>query len=116
MTVLSYETARERAARGAALLDQKSPGWWRTLVPESIEMQYNDRCVLGSINRDVGYLGLVRKLEISHELKNVNGTVVWYGFDITLNECDDGNSPSFARLTDAWRNLIAARQTEVGLR
>jgi hypothetical protein len=113
MTVVTYDVVRERVARGAALLDERSPGWFRTLVPESIDTRYYDQCVLGSLNPEVGYAGVRNELEVEEDLNDIEGTTVWYGFDVTLDE--DGGE-SYARLTDTWRNLIAERQIKAGLR
>lgn len=116
MKTVSFETARVRAARGAALLDERSPNWWRQLYPEGIVMVYETTCVLGSLNPDVGYMGMLDELGVLDEGEDVEGTIVWYGFDVANDEIGDGNFESYSRLTDAWRNLIAGRQVEAGLR
>lgn len=116
MITVSYETARERAARGAALLDERSPNWWRQLYPESIVMVYETTCVLGSLNPDVGYQGMLNELNLSDNGVDEPGTTVWCGFDVADNEVGDGNFESYSRLTDAWRGLIASRQVKAGLR
>lgn len=110
MKVLTYDLARERVARGAALLDERSPGWWRTLVPENVDIRYYERCVLGSINPEVGYLALVYELDL--DPKDFD-QLVERGFDVYQ---DEDASESYARVTDTWRNLIAGRQLEAGLR
>jgi len=115
---VSYDLLRERAGRGAALLDERSPGWWRTLVPESIHQAFGATCVVGSLNPDVDYYAMLDELEVQDVAADEPGTVVWYGFDLldteyhhTLHGCE-----SFSRLTDVWRNLIAERQLKAGLR
>lgn len=119
MTVVSYDVVRERVARGAALLDEKSPGWFRTLVPESVVMHYYDSCVLGLLNPEVGYAGMVDALGLKHDTEtDAEGGLVWHGFDLIDDECavNPDYRESYARLTDTWRNLIAERQIAAGLR
>jgi hypothetical protein len=116
VTVLSFDVAREMAARGAVLLDDKSPGWWRTLVPESIDVEYPDRCVLGSLDPEVGYLAMLYQLDLD---PRDHDKLTSHGFDLADEEDDSSAADireSYARLTDAWRNLIAGRQIEAGLR
>jgi hypothetical protein len=113
---VSYEIARERAARGAALLDERSPNWWRQLYPEGIVMVYETTCVLGSLNPDVGYQGMLDELNLIDTGVNESNTAVWYGFDVADDEVGDGSFESYSRLTDAWRCLIANRQVKAGLR
>jgi len=113
---VSYETARERAARGAALLDDRSPNWWRQLYPESVIMVYETTCVLGSLNPDVGYQGMLDQLNLADNGLDEPDTAVWYGFDVANDEVGDGSFESYSRLTDVWRNLIARRLIEAGLR
>jgi hypothetical protein len=114
MTV-SYEVIRKRVARGTALLDERSPGWWRWLPPESIDMAYGNHCVLGSVNPDVGYYGMLDELEISDSGSDEPGTVVWYGFDIACDEYTADSCETYNRLTDTWRGLVGARQSAAGL-
>ena len=116
MTTLSYEVVRERVARGADLLDERSPGWWRTLVPESIDVKYGNSCVLGSLNPDVGYYTVLAELEISEDDADQEGTATWYGFEVTHAEYVADKMEAYARVTDTWRNLIAERQIKAGLR
>lgn len=116
MKTVSYETARERAARGAALLDDRSPNWWRQLYPESVIMVYETTCVLGSLNPDVGYQGMLDQLNLADNGLDEPDTAVWYGFDVANDEVGDGSFESYSRLTDVWRNLIARRLIEAGLR
>ena len=121
MKTISYETARERAGRGAALLDERSPGWWRHLYPEGINMMFGDQCVVGALNPDVGYYAMLEELGVLDEGECTEGTIVWYGFDVADDEFSaDVENPaareSYARLTDVWRVLVAGRLIEAGLR
>ncbi len=38
-----------RAERGAALLDQQKPGWWKDINPDSLDLMSNYDCVLGQV-------------------------------------------------------------------
>jgi hypothetical protein len=42
-------TAEERAARGAALLDTRYPGWEQLIDRDTLIMQYCDVCILGQL-------------------------------------------------------------------
>lgn len=115
MTTVSTETLKLRANRGVALLDEERPSWFFGIRPESIEMMFSDKCVLGSLEYGLGYLSMMTMLCINDGDKDVENSVVWYGFDIDADELEDSLEP-YSRLTDVWRNIIAERQIKAGVR
>lgn len=83
-------------------------------------MHYGQLCVLGQLNPWVGYLGMLYELGLDPSDEAGARSASHHGFDLTLEESEVGenhlNTENYARLTDAWRNLIASRQIEAGLR
>jgi len=45
--LVSWEAARQRAARGAAYLDTIEPGWYRHIDLKRLELSDGAACVLG---------------------------------------------------------------------
>ncbi len=43
------KTIAERVARGAALLDEKLPGWWQRIDLEALTMRDTCMCILGQL-------------------------------------------------------------------
>ena len=94
----------ERVARGAALLDEKMPGWAERIDLNVLNLASSCRCVLGQLHPnleapDDAYLDGLSHLGVS--TTDDSG----YGFD-TSDE-DDG---VYERLTAAWRELIESRR------
>lgn len=99
------EKARERVARGAALLDDKRPGWaWRIRV-DTLDMAHGARCILGQEYAQessspglCGYeVGGTRLLGIGAVPKVAHGFLMGH---------DGVNYPT---LQAAWLEAIAAR-------
>lgn len=104
-------TYAERAAAGAAFLDEQRPGWWLTVNGERLDMGECDACVLGQIYGD--YMAGVSTLDLN-AIGNggIEGGVllrdsVALGFDDDSFDARIGGG--FAALTDAWRAEIAKR-------
>src|SRR5258708_40306755 len=97
-------TIAERVARGAALLDEKMPGWAEHIDLDTLNLASSCRCVLGQLHPnleapDDAYLDGLNHLDVS--TTDDSG----YGFD-TSDEDDD----EYERLTTTWRELIEARR------
>jgi hypothetical protein len=95
-------TIAERVARGAALLDEKQPGWWQRIYPDIIDIDSCERCVLGQVyeaedGNDYGYSTGLTALGI-----DLGGPEHDHGFDCDWDEQED--------LTAAWRELIESRR------
>lgn len=96
---------RLRAARGAAFLDVKKPGWFRAVKITLLEMAQADRCIVGQnyngfYTRGTEALGLSGHQEVS------------FGFlaSATASEHPCAESISYERLNDAWVEEIRARR------
>jgi len=51
---MTPEIARERVARGAALLDEKIPGWFRSVDVDTLQISSCHLCVLGQLSGSTG--------------------------------------------------------------
>jgi hypothetical protein len=100
----------ERVAKGAALLDEKVPGWDQRIDLEILAMRGTCECVLGQLfeptpeGADGYWVGLDRlaisRLGAAHAAE--------YGF-----ACETSEIESYVALGAEWRRLIGARRTEV---
>lgn len=95
--------AESRIDCGAALLDQRVPGWADRVSLERFDIRSDRRCVLGQLYGDYD-TGL-------HELGLYSG--VGHGFDLRRSDVMVAPEPAalFAPLDAAWRAAIAARTT-----
>jgi hypothetical protein len=107
-------TIRDRVARGAALLDEKRPGWDARVDLAVLDLGDCRRCVVGQLFGP----------EYEHEHERDWGVYGWgldmlglnaarfeeyaHGFDI-----EDFGGREFAALTAEWRRVIAARRLAV---
>jgi hypothetical protein len=86
--------ADEKAAKGAALLDKRLPGWRDKVEPETLQLRWCSSCVLGQLfgayDRGIELLGLN-----DQEARE-------YGF-----YAGGATRPTtWERLTIAWRKLL----------
>lgn len=86
--------------RGAALLDEKLPGWENDIDLEKLDLAHDCKCVLGQLNGGDYYRGTRR---IGLETWNDERT---YGF---VPQTPIGQRRRWENLTDAWRRLIRSR-------
>lgn len=107
--------AEQAAARGAAFLDQKHPGWWDRINVGSLSIASTCQCVVGQLYAgratDYGYdmdddayvMGLLDLFgeDIADEM------AVYHGFD-AWGRLDDHYG--YGELTDAWRAEITRRR------
>jgi hypothetical protein len=112
-----------RVERGAALLDEKRPGWWREIDLEALSIESRCGCVLGQIGHAVYNVNPKSAFNYADGLHVVGieaHAACGYGFD---QETDPEESTSFAEgeqavreefeaLTAAWRDLITARRAD----
>ena len=97
----------ERVERGAALLDERIPGWWKHIDLSRLDVASGCDCVAGQLPG--GYVKVADDL---------------FGPGVTYDsEADHGfeaegfgtDTAEFAELTVAWRDLIEARRAGAGV-
>lgn len=100
MEELTVTIARERVARGAALLDRKRPGWFERIDVGTLKLSSCTHCVLGQlwVSEDKSSRDFSRALQ---ELQLETSEPRLHGF-----AAHDGG---FSLLQDAWIEAIAAR-------
>jgi hypothetical protein len=96
------EELAERVERGAALLDERRPGWWDEVDVEALDLDLCSRCPLGQLWGDFES-GAYRLFRGGfHEVADMAGH---HGFDAV---CDN----HFPILTDLWRAAIERRRAQ----
>ena len=83
-----------RVRKGARLLDERMPGWWRQIDLERLDIDSPCDCVAGQVG---GYTEVLRALGLD------DGAEYDYGFD-------GGSFAEVRALTLAWCELITARR------
>jgi hypothetical protein len=103
-----------RAATGAALLDQRWPGWHHQVDPGRLDLEDWRADVLGQLYGTFG--AGVHKLAGGLSEAEVDAWTVAYGFD--LDDLDlrpsTGSGHAYLALTDAWRAELVRRRTRAG--
>jgi hypothetical protein len=107
-------TITERVAAGAALLDERDPGWWREGITHAIDLDRLDMkrgscCVLGQregTGSPLAFLARKRKLRLSTSQAEENGFLS--GSAVVEDEATE-----YATLTAEWARAIEARRTAV---
>lgn len=97
MTVLA-EVA-ERVERGAALLDEKQPGWAARIDLSTLDIGAQYQCVLGQIYDDFA-IGADEVLACASAAAH---GFMWEDGD------EDGEPSEIAALNDEWRRVVAER-------
>lgn len=114
MSSMASETAAEAVANGAQLLDEKLPGWWRTIDLETLNLSRCDLCVCGQLTSTM--LGFVtgHPLALYEQTLNKLGlkwldTDADYGFNVP-NDLEYGEETAwFLELETEWKQLIVTR-------
>lgn len=111
--MLTQEQARERVARGAALLDKKMPGWPNRIDTGVLNLS-TTQCILFQLGSSENVFN--RYSEACRRL-GIHGT--WdegdpvstslHGFFVPPSEPSDSDNPTWRLLQDAWIEAIAAR-------
>lgn len=111
--MIDQQEIEARVARGAALLDEKEPGWWEKIRIEELALSSCYRCVIGQLlgNREgsVGFVRGVHKLGISDDYWDFGFAAYCYSGPT------DESAPYWAALTAAWKRLIESRRNPVTL-
>lgn len=100
MTVLA-EVA-ERVERGAALLDEREPGWATRIDLGKFDIGSQCRCTLGQLFGDFSE-GADRVFGFGHGNGVADHGFMWEDGD------EDGEVSEIAALNDEWRRVIAER-------
>lgn len=106
------DTITTRVARGAALLDQKEPGWVDLIDLDGLDVGSECRCILGQTWRDRGdsWNGFDRHLTVlfgnysDSDIKQARA--VEHGFDAH----EVGADVEFRDLTAEWTRVVLARR------
>ena len=101
-------TIAERVAAGAALLDEREPGWWQRINLARLDLEAPCRCILGQLDDDLGE-GRWRDLLARFGVAACDDA--YYGFNAEEGRQEPGQ---YASLTAAWRELIGARREAEG--
>lgn len=111
---ISYEYACERAARGAAYLDDVNPGWHEQLDPDLLQLASGRACVLGQLHGDFR-LGLGRaSLFNMGTAPRASLSPVHFGFMCVQGVSDELADQDYVYLNRAWREEIRRRQDSEG--
>ncbi|SHK19992.1 hypothetical protein [Rhodothermus profundi] len=112
---VSWESACQRAARGAAHLDRVDPGWYRRVDVARLELADSALCVLGQ-RYGTFFLGLSRAglLNLSSAPLG-NRSPVDYGFLCVQDVDETLQARDYALLNQAWRVEIYRRLRRDGL-
>lgn len=98
----------ERAARGAAMLDRRVPGWHRRIALDRLAMDSCDRCILGQV---FSHFSDGLRILYREEPDRANRSFAPdYGFMALSND-------GYAKLAACWRAEVTARlarDAEVG--
>ena len=104
-----------RVKRGADLLDEQLPDWYKRIDTAELQMERYDRCILGQTFKDWlspegggSYLRGLRALGIQE------GSGHRYGFD--LDHAHDEDDSSYGTLARYWSRAIGRRLIRDGKR
>jgi hypothetical protein len=98
-------TIAERVARGAALLDEREPGWWKRIDLGKLDLASTCRCVLGQLWDDAPELWF----DTGPYKRALDELGLYHGKDEDLGfDREDGEH--YPPLTAAWRELIEDRR------
>ena len=103
-------TIAVRVAAGAALLDERKPGWWQQVETVQLETQSSSCCVLGQV---FGRYSAGRRALGSSSLMGMDDhETVARGFAVTGDEGPvwKPETAEYALLDAEWKRVISERQ------
>jgi hypothetical protein len=111
-------TIAERVAAGAALLDEKLPGWDKDIDLGFLDLASPCRCILGQLHYDEGRPARSFDAGLSSLGLFPYSNAVKLGFNVEPampagEDDEDPEDAEFAALTEEWRRLILARREAV---
>lgn len=104
-----------RVAKGAALLDEKRPGWERLIDLDTLDVRSGYSCVTAQLSGNANWLAGMRQLGLT---ENNGGTYIAHGFnaeDYYAEEAEErglkgyDQADAFATLNALWKDLITTR-------
>ncbi len=105
-------TASERVARGAALLDQKKPGWARLIDIDTLDVEDVDFCPCAQLSGTVKFYqdGAEDILGIDITQKKDQEFMSDHGFNCLIDLSSKGEGDQdFMQLNEAWRIEVSKR-------
>lgn len=109
LAALTADAAHARAARGAALLDDRDPGWAARVDPGALHLGDGAACVLGQLWGDYRHgLGRARVIDLSSAPTRFVSPVD-LGFQAVGDLGQAAEDLDYAFLTRAWRAEVASR-------
>ena len=109
---VTLDAARARAAQGAALLDDRDPGWATRIDADALRLSDGSACVLGQLSGEYRRGLRARVLDLSSAPSRFVSPVD-LGFQAVGDLGDATEDLDYALLTRAWRDEVTAR-AEVG--
>ncbi|TYB69657.1 hypothetical protein FXF51_05715 [Nonomuraea sp. PA05] len=115
----------ERVARGAALLDEKRPGWWQRIHLDTLNINDCGECVIGQLYTDPLHYDDEQFDEGAIDLVGENAydnnphapALVEHGFSLERGAAVGGNEryERWAALTAEWKRVISERRESLGV-
>lgn len=106
---MTAAVAQARVAKGAAHLDRVTPGWWRLINADRLDLHSSCNCIVGQIcgdfNEHFTRIGLQHPMQGVALGFNLNGDEGWHGYALEYAP----RELAWRRLKDAWLDAIAAR-------
>lgn len=103
----------ERAAAGAALLDQECPGWERRVDLETLDLGSIYCCILGQVfdsEVDNGWNVGTHALGIGWDQMGPSRRVQeYFGFEMTYDEYTQDYARALSGLENAWSSEVLTR-------
>lgn len=105
----------ERVGRGAALQDEKRPGWWRLIDLDRLDVASSCDCVAGQ--QPGGYDRTMNALGIERSAEAASCGFQAYAPGLDLADLEYGRiiAEEYDALTGAWRELITRRRDAAGV-
>ncbi len=112
--VSDMDSIQERVERGAKLLDEKRPGWWKKIDLDLLRLSSCFRCVLGQL------CSIDERKEYPISWFQALAGILCGNFDVTpifdfavphgFAKHDDENMAVYPALEAAWKTLILSRR------
>ena len=107
---ITPEAAQQRAARGAAYLDEVDPGWYERVDVQTMELGHASCCVLGQLHGDFR-LGLSRSRLLSMgSAPRASLSPVHLGFLCVADPDPAWQERDYRHLNRAWQEEVRQRQ------